>query len=281
MSERASAFGHWSQEVETGPAPGSDESYTDGGAMPPQVGVDGVRWAHPSWSDRQRNPDIRPELTDTDARSGENPYLKALAVNGPVGREFVDRSAARLSPAQAELARVLALDGRGVSELLEGAGGGETFERAPVSPVTGLRDESGVPASPEHYDLELGSGYVVGEEDKPLVDDFLRIAHRVGLTQDQNKEVLRSYYAATEKVSQARAAEDERIRDEAAGVLGREWGSDFKENVGTVNRLMDQIFGAAMRKEIFEGRLGNGTPVGSSPHVLRGLLRLARAVGAE
>lgn len=137
------------------------------------------------------------------------------------------------------------------------------------------RQSNGIPESPEKYDLDLGGGLVVGEDDKPLVDDFLKVAHQNNLTPDQTKAVLRGYYSAQEAVSTARAEEDRRIQDESEETLRGEWGTEFRGNINRVVQLLDRVAPDGLAEQFLSGRLADGTPIGSSPAALKMLLGLS------
>ena len=138
----------------------------------------------------------------------------------------------------------------------------------------------------DKYDLDLGNGIVVGEIDKPLVDDFLKVAHSAHLTNDQNKAVLKAYFAVQEKVTEARNQEDLRLSEECEEALRPEWGKEFRANLNRVTQMLDRVGGAEQIKTaqgkdesltamILHGRLADGTPIGSSPAALKLLLGVA------
>jgi hypothetical protein len=235
----------------------ADSSVVDDGnlgatAMPPAVdGVD-VRWALPSVSDRLAHPD-----------RGAPPTT-------------VQRLVGDLSPEQAEFARVHGLTDEQLAEL------GLDDEQPPTEtegepPGYRPRDLSGVPRAPEGYNLELGGGYVVQEEERPILAEYLAVAHQVGLTQQQNKAVLRAYYENERVITDARATEDQRIQDSTERTLRSEWGERFEANMRGVTSAAERVFGRAMAEKILYGRLDDGTPIGSSPAVLKALLRLANS----
>jgi len=155
----------------------------------------------------------------------------------------------------------------------------EVDTRLPKNPspeeLADWRKSRGIPESPDKYDLDLGNGIVVGELDKPLVDDFLKIAHQVHLTPDQNKAVLRAYYAAQEKVTEARAADDVKIKEQCEENLREEWGKEFRANINRAVQMLDRVGEPGLADQFLSGRLADGTPIGSSPAALKMLLGLA------
>jgi len=125
---------------------------------------------------------------------------------------------------------------------------GDVLPKLPKNPsaeeLADWRKAAGVPEAPEKYDLDLGNGITVGEIDKPLVDDFLKVAHQANLTTDQNKAVLKAYFQVQEKVTEARAQEDIRLKDESEETLRAEWGKEFRPNINRVTQMLDRVGGA-------------------------------------
>lgn len=141
--------------------------------------------------------------------------------------------------------------------------------------LTAWRAEQGIPEAPEKYDLDLGGGFVIGEQDKPLVAEFLKAAHGSNQTPEQVKASLRAYYAVNEQITATRADDDRRIQEEATETLRTEWGPEFKRNITLVHNLLDVTTSPEVKQAFLGGRLADGTPIGSSPEALKMLLGLA------
>lgn len=137
------------------------------------------------------------------------------------------------------------------------------------------RAEQGIPETPDKYDLDLGKDFTIGEEDKPLIEEFLKAAHGTNQTPDQVKASLRAYYAVNEKMSEKRADDDVRIQDESTETLRADWGPEFKRNINLVHNLLDVTCTGDLKDKFLGGRLADGTPIGSSPEALKMLLGLA------
>lgn len=137
------------------------------------------------------------------------------------------------------------------------------------------RAESGIPETPDKYDLDLGGGLVVGEADRPLVDKFLAAAHGTNQTPDQVKASLRAYYEVNENITAQRQDDDRRIQEESTDALRTEWGPEFRRNLNLISGLLDKTCSPEIKDQFLAGRLANGTPIGSSPEALKMLLGLA------
>ena len=141
--------------------------------------------------------------------------------------------------------------------------------------VKAWRAENGIPEAPEKYDLTFPDGLVIGEEDKPAIDDFLKAAHKANYSPDQVKESVRWYYDFQERQTEVRAQADERIKQESEDALRGEWGQDYRGNLQRVHNLLDAAPGG-LKEQLLNGRLADGTPIGSSPDALRWIVQVAR-----
>lgn len=101
------------------------------------------------------------------------------------------------------------------------------------------RKEMGIPEKPEAYDLTLANGVVIGEEDKPLVDEFLKFAHANHTPQAAVKQTLEWFLGnyregMEEKAAQAKAQRKQQAED----VLRKDWGADYRPNMTAIDNLL-------------------------------------------
>lgn len=141
--------------------------------------------------------------------------------------------------------------------------------------IAAWRAEQGIPETPDKYDLNLGDGLVVGADDKPMVDQFLKAAHDSNQTPDQVKATLKSYYAVNERITADRVEKDRQIQEETTETLRADWGPEFRRNINLVHGLFDATASPELKQAFLGGRLADGTPIGSSPEALKMLLGLA------
>ena len=136
--------------------------------------------------------------------------------------------------------------------------------------VAKWRTENGIPETPDKYNLDLGDGLVVGDEDKPIVEGFLKAAHESNLSNDAVKTALGWYYREVERQTDERAKLDDDIKTKTEDALRVDWGQDYRTNMNRVNSLIATM-PADVRDLFMHGRLADGTPVGASPGVLKSL----------
>jgi hypothetical protein len=139
------------------------------------------------------------------------------------------------------------------------------------------RTENGIPAKAEDYDTKLPDGLVIGEADKPVVDDFLKNALDANLSPEQVKSSLAWYFKEQEKQIEARNQLDYNAKETGEEALREVWGPETKLNKSLIKGLLETAPGSV--PDLLAGaRLADGTPLGSHPDTLRWLADLARQV---
>lgn len=139
--------------------------------------------------------------------------------------------------------------------------------------VAAWRQENGVPAEPSGY--KMPDGLVLSENDKPLVDEFLKVAHdRNWKDEDVQAAVgwFMERHAAQADAMSARDAENRMKADEA---LRAEFGPQYKQEAKLAFQLLAQA-PEGLGDAIMGGRLADGRLIGDSPEVIRWLNTLSR-----
>lgn len=139
------------------------------------------------------------------------------------------------------------------------------------------RKENGIPEKPEEYDLTLPDGLVVGEQDKPLIGEFVKDMHGANAHPDVVKKAVASYYKLQEQALQARYEADVDIKVATEDELRAEWGSDYRRNVSSINGLLDSA-PEGIKDKIMTARFADGTPLASDANALRWLANLSREI---
>lgn len=143
--------------------------------------------------------------------------------------------------------------------------------------VARWREENGIPAKAEDYDLTMPDGLVIGDEDKPIVADFTKVAHELNMTPAQVQKSVAWYMALQEEQIDAQAEADEKAKEDGLAVLAETWGSETKQNKQLILNLVGSM-PEGVGDLLLGGRLGDGTPIGSSPAMLRWLADTSRAL---
>jgi hypothetical protein len=147
-------------------------------------------------------------------------------------------------------------------------------EKPSADELKAWRLANSIPESPEKYDLKFQNGLVIGEEDKPMIDEFLKAAHGANLTEDQAKGVIEWYYADQQRQADEQTEIDEEDRTHTLDALNVEWGGQFRRNINLVKNMLTR-FPAEVRELLENSRLSDGTAMFNNPEVLRGFAALA------
>lgn len=139
------------------------------------------------------------------------------------------------------------------------------------------RKDNGIPEKPEEYDLALDDGLVIGEQDKPLVGEFLNEMHAANASPASVKSALSAYYKLVAKQQAELAQADSDFRRTSEDELRSEWGGDFQRNVNLVTNLLNAA-PEDVKLKIEAGRTPDGRMLGNDPAVLRWLANLSREV---
>lgn len=147
-------------------------------------------------------------------------------------------------------------------------------ENATKEQVAAWRNENGIPEAPDKYDL---ADVKVAAEDKPMIDDFLTKLHGANAPAAVAKEAVAWYYEEAARRTEERLEKDRKIATAAEDALRAEWGDEYRTNVNMMNGLLETV--PADVRDLFKtGRLADGTPIMSSPSVLKALVSWSRQI---
>lgn len=148
-------------------------------------------------------------------------------------------------------------------------------ENATPEEISDYRVAHGIPAEPAGYEINLPNGLVIGEADRPLVDEFLAKAHGSNMHPAQVNEALGWYFDRAEQARVAQEARDTESRMMTEDELRAEFGPDYRINVKIANEMLDGAPGD-LKTKLLAGRLADGTLIGNNPDVIRWLSKLSR-----
>lgn len=137
------------------------------------------------------------------------------------------------------------------------------------------RAENGIPEAPDKYSINLGEGVVLGEADKPLIDDFLSSMHAKNMPESVANDVLGWYTKLGEKVAENQAAADEGAKTDFEDTMRAEWGTDYRPNLNAIHALLDMA-PEGVKDRFMNGRAADGRPFGSDPDTMRWLAGVSR-----
>lgn len=141
--------------------------------------------------------------------------------------------------------------------------------------IAEYRKEHGIPETPDKYDTQLGDGFVWGEADKPLLEDYTKWAHERNMTPQAVKENLAWYASLQTKQAEAREVADEQFRATAEDALRKEWGPEFRRNLNAMGSMFESM-PEDQRAALWVARLPNGRLLGDDPAYVKFWAGLAR-----
>ena len=145
---------------------------------------------------------------------------------------------------------------------------------ATAEEITQWRKENGIPETPDKYELKFDNGLVIGEQDKPMIDEFVTRMHGENANPAQVKAAIATYYDLIGKQQQAMAENDVAFKDASLDALRGEWEGDFKKNLNAVNGLMQSL--PDETREAFENaRTSDGRVLGNDPAIIKWLAHMA------
>lgn len=136
------------------------------------------------------------------------------------------------------------------------------------------RAAQGVPEAPEDYSPELPDGMVIGEDDTPVVDAFLKAAHGANMSREQVNNALAWYYSEQDRIAAERHAVDMEAHDTAVDLLKQTWGEDYRAQVNVVHSLFDDA-PEDLKDNLLGARLADGRILGDHSDAIQWLARLA------
>lgn len=144
--------------------------------------------------------------------------------------------------------------------------------------LTAWRQENGIPAKPEDYNLKYDDGLVVGDDDKPLVDQYIAAMHAHNVTPEAMKAGVQTYLKMQADVVQGRKEMDADHSSETEETLRQEWGVDYKKNLEGVSAMFDHS-GADIGNALMNARGPDGRALLNNPAVVRWFSAHARELG--
>jgi hypothetical protein len=141
--------------------------------------------------------------------------------------------------------------------------------------VAEYRKSWGIPDKPEGYDITLPNGFVWGEADKPLLQDYTGFALERNLPQDVVKANLEWVVRMQDKMQEQIAQRDENERITGSEALRAEWGKDFKANLTAAKNLFPD---ENTWNLLMGSRAEDGVKIGNKPEVLKLLAGISREV---
>lgn len=135
------------------------------------------------------------------------------------------------------------------------------------------RAENGIPDKPEGYTLP--DGLQIGEEDKPIIDEFKKFSHAKNRSADEVKDIVDWYYKAQTQAREQMLEADEAYRTQSDDALHATWGGEYRQNLTAMRSFVKTTSNDAFYNKLMSARLGDGTILGNNVEALTWLTQLA------
>lgn len=140
------------------------------------------------------------------------------------------------------------------------------------------RQEHGIPDKPEGYELKFDNGLVIGDDDKPLVDQYVAAMHAQNATPEMVKAGVQTYLKMAADIAAGRKEMDADHSSETQEILRQEWGGDYKKNLGGMSALLTHA-GKDVEEAVLNARGPDGRGLFNNPAVVKWFSGHARELG--
>ena len=143
--------------------------------------------------------------------------------------------------------------------------------------IAAYRKENNIPDSPDGYELDLGDGLVLGEYDKPIADEFLKVAHEHNLPPKAVNAIIAQQLKLQAAAVEEQENQDLNDRTSTSAALTSEsmWGKEAKLNANLVANMLEDT-PPGVREGLLQARLPNGKLLGNDVEAMTWLATTAR-----
>lgn len=156
---------------------------------------------------------------------------------------------------------------------------GEISNGLPENPtddqLSEWRSANGVPAASDAYELNLGDGLVMGDEDLRIMDVIYPVAHELNVPNSTLNSLATAMLQGREIEQEAMEQQDGVQTQQAVQQLKTAWAQDFQTNLNMVEGLVAQL-PETVREEFKQARLADGRAVFNSPEMMVFFADIAR-----
>lgn len=135
--------------------------------------------------------------------------------------------------------------------------------------VAAYRKANGIPDEATGY-FDALDDITVGDDDKPIVEQFLSAMHETNAPPALVKAAVSTYYQIVEEQQAAEADADRIMQSESIEALREEWGPDYKRNLNAMHNYLETL-PETVRSAFTHGRGADGRPLGFNADVVKWL----------
>lgn len=204
----------------------------------------------------------------------EDYATKAATIDGKVNEEQQGKILARLKrfPSAKE-----ALDWafNADKKIADGSFKKPLGDKATAEEIAEYRKANGIPEKPEQYLEKLPDGLVIGDEDKPFIDKFVKAFHGKHADPALVHTAISTYYEMVDEQEGLRAEANTAAKTAAEDALRGEWGADYRANTNLINSFIGSM-PKELQDELFQSAKPDGTQIMNNPEMLKWFAQQAR-----
>ena len=137
------------------------------------------------------------------------------------------------------------------------------------------REQQGVPLEFEGYYENLPKGLVIGEDDKAIVDMFVKEMHEENVSPTAVHRLIASYNKWEESLTGEMDALDKSQKAETEDLLREEWGSDYRANESLAAHFI-QGLSKEKQAELMGARMSDNRTLANDPDIARWMAKMSR-----
>lgn len=143
--------------------------------------------------------------------------------------------------------------------------------------IAEYRKANNIPETPDKYDMTLPNGLVIGEVDKPILNNMLAKMHAKNLPQDVVKDLVADYFQQQKDFVTNQETLRNTHHTAMEDTLRKEWGDNYRSEVNRIEGLLN-TFSAESQAALQFGVDNKGMRFLDNPNILRDLALQARII---
>ena len=140
-------------------------------------------------------------------------------------------------------------------------------ENATPEQLSDWRTANGVPATAEDYQINLGDGVVIGDDDQAILDEVFKVGHDANVSNEVMSNLVSTFLAGREALADVSQQQDGIQQQQATSALKEAWGSDYQTNINMVTGFVNGL-PESVREDFMNARLPDGRALFNSPEAM-------------
>jgi len=149
-------------------------------------------------------------------------------------------------------------------------------DNATEEDILAFRTSNELPLEAKDYLENLPDGLVLGEDDLPIAETFMKALHGAFAPAKYGHALIGAYNEFQEQGQAAEAEMDNTQHVETTKALREDWGSDYRANINIAQAWMEKTFGKEGKEQLLHGRYKDGRGFMNDATILKAFVDIAR-----